>query len=182
MLTSSVEIDNLPAVNVAAYDWVFGFHSDPPVPLTHPQRRSKHRHGKPAGTYEKETASRYWPSEQSSVLRVQRPPIDYSLTEETRAWLKFKELVAQWRAERGATSSIAEMCSTPAYLSILAMGKEAIPLLLGQLRLEGDDPDHWFVALYHTAEVDPIPDQDKGDMAKMSEAWLKWAEQEHNAW
>jgi hypothetical protein len=87
-------------------------------------------------------------------------------------------LVAQWRLQRGATSSIEEMCTRPAYLSILAMGPDAIPLIVGQLKSEGNNPDHWFVALHHVSKgLNPVPNQDRGDMAKMSKAWLEWAEQ-----
>jgi hypothetical protein len=92
--------------------------------------------------------------------------------------LRFQRLAAQWRTERGATSSIDEMCTRPAYLSILAMGRDALPLLLSQLRSEGADPDHWFVALHYiTRGVNPVPDEDRGDLERMSKAWLDWAEQ-----
>lgn len=90
--------------------------------------------------------------------------------------IRFQQLVSQWRTERGATSSIEEMCTRPAYLSIMAMGPDALPLLVNQLRMEGDEPDHWFVALHYITGADPVPDQDKGYMVKMSEAWLAWAE------
>jgi hypothetical protein len=103
--------------------------------------------------------------------------------EELERSIRFQLLVTQWRIERGASSSIEEMCTQPAYLSILALGPPALPLLFQQLRSEGDDPDHWFVALHHiTKGADPVPAQDKGNMVKMSQAWLRWAEQEaHNA-
>jgi hypothetical protein len=93
--------------------------------------------------------------------------------------LRFQTLLAQWHLERGPTSSIEEMCTRPAYLSIIAMGPEALPLIIGQLRSEGNNPDHWFVALHYIAKgTDPVPDEDKGDMVKMSKAWLDWAERE----
>jgi hypothetical protein len=96
--------------------------------------------------------------------------------------LRFQQLVSQWHMERGATSSIEEMCTRPAYLSIMAMGPAAVPLLLGQLKSEGNDPDHWFVALHYiTKGIDPVPNQDKGDMIKMSKSWIEWAEREGDA-
>jgi hypothetical protein len=97
-------------------------------------------------------------------------------------WLRFRNLVAQWREERGATSSIAEMSACSAYLRIMAMGKEALPHLIAQLRLEGDEPDHWFVALHYITGVDPVPDEHKGDMPMMAKAWLDWADAEGDAW
>ncbi len=112
------------------------------------------------------------------------PPIIIRQTEhpvvvagELERSLRFQLLVSQWYVERGATSSIEEMCTRPAYLSIMAMGPEALPLLIGQLKSEGENPDHWFVALHYiTKGEDPVPYQDRGDMAKMSQAWLEWAE------
>lgn len=97
-------------------------------------------------------------------------------------WLKFRNLVAQWHEERGAASSIAEMCTTPAYLSILGMGKDALPFLLRQLQLEGSNPDHWFVALFHITGEDPVPEEDRGDLHQMAKAWLKWAQQYQDGW
>lgn len=95
---------------------------------------------------------------------------------------RFQTLRSQWHVERGASSSIEEMCTRPAYLSIIAMGPEALPLIIEQLRSEGDNPDHWFVALHHiTKRIDPVPDEDKGDMSRMSKAWLDWAEREIDA-
>jgi hypothetical protein len=96
--------------------------------------------------------------------------------------VRFQRLVSQWHDERGVTSSIEEMCTRPAYLSIMALGQGALPLILRQLRSEGDNPDHWFFALHHiTKGANPVPDEDRGDIAKMSAAWLRWAEHEGDA-
>ena len=89
--------------------------------------------------------------------------------------MRFQALAQRWKAKRGATSSIHELCTTDAYLSIMAMGRDALPLLLAQLQQEGDHPDHWLVALSHIARVDPVPAEDKGSLPKMAKAWLEWA-------
>lgn len=97
--------------------------------------------------------------------------------------VRFQALIARWHTERGATSSIEEMCTRPAYVCIMAMGPPAIPLIIGQLRSEGDNPDHWFVALnYLTEGVDPVPEEDKGDVVRMAAAWIEWADLERDAW
>jgi hypothetical protein len=99
--------------------------------------------------------------------------------ESIRRAIRFQALVSDWHQERGVTSSVGEMCSCPAYLSIVAMGPSALPLIIAKLREEGDDPDHWFVALYHITErINPIPEEDMGDMRMMAKAWLDWAESE----
>lgn len=71
-------------------------------------------------------------------------------------------------------SSIHDMVSHPAYLQIIGMGKEALPLLVDELRRE---PDHWFVALQAITGANPIPASVQGDVEKLTQAWLTWAEQ-----
>jgi len=51
------------------------------------------------------------------------------------------------------------------------MGREALPLILGALRRE---PDHWFVALRRITGEDPVPEDARGDLHRMAEAWLRW--------
>ncbi len=101
------------------------------------------------------------------------PPVD--------EWLKFTDLVSQWREERGAKSSITEAASCPAYQTIIGMGSVAVPFLITQLRNEGDEPDQWFWALRSITGVDPVPDDDRGNYLKMSKAWIEWADKQ-NAW
>src|SRR5690242_1285760 len=57
-----------------------------------------------------------------------------AISPELERSVRFQKLVSQWFNERGATSSIEEMCTRPAYLSIMAMGPDALPLILRQLR------------------------------------------------
>src|SRR5579864_1791589 len=92
--------------------------------------------------------------------------------------LKFQNLVRQWRSQRGAFSSITEMAMLPAYQKIIGMGKDAIPLIVAQLRSEGDEPDQWFWALRAIADVNPINAEDRGNPVRMAQAWLKWASEE----
>lgn len=89
-------------------------------------------------------------------------------------WAWFQRLVREWHVECGTTSSPTEMAMCPAYQRILAMGAPAIPLILRQLDLEGDDPDHWFWALNYLTGEDPVAAEDQGNMRKMSTAWLRW--------
>jgi len=89
---------------------------------------------------------------------------------------KFSALVAQWRKERGIASSTTKIVTCPSYQKIIGMGEKAVPLILRQLRAEGDDPDHWFWALEMITGEDPIPVEAYGDTTKMAEAWLLWAQ------
>jgi hypothetical protein len=91
-------------------------------------------------------------------------------------WLRFQDLRSQWLAERSATSSSMELCMVWPYLQIVAMGPKAIPLILAQLRGEGDEPDHWWIALRLLTDANPVPEEFAGQIVKMKEYWLKWGE------
>jgi hypothetical protein len=89
-------------------------------------------------------------------------------------YLKFRRLVSQWHSERAITSSVTAMVMCPSYQKIIGMGEVAIPLILGELQSDGNEPDHWFWALRVLTEVDPVNEEDRGDIIKMSDAWLQW--------
>jgi len=93
----------------------------------------------------------------------------------------FNSLLTEWHEERGIASSASEMILCPSYQRIIAMGPAAIPLILRQLRNEGDDPDHWFWALEIITGEDPIPEDAYGDTVRMAELWLTWGRRQ-NAW
>jgi hypothetical protein len=89
-------------------------------------------------------------------------------------WLKFQRLLADWKGERGAMSSITEAATCPAYQSIIGMGETAILFILAQLESEGEDPDQWFWALAALTGANPVADEDRGNYQKMAQSWLKW--------
>lgn len=95
--------------------------------------------------------------------------------------LKFNDLVQRWHDERGATSSISDMILCESYQKIIGMGQRAVPLIIDRLRIEIDDPDHWFAGLAAITCKDPVPESAYGDTVKMAEAWLAWAETDY-AW
>ena len=95
--------------------------------------------------------------------------------------LRFQGLVAAWRQERGAMSSITEAALCPAYQRIIGMGSSAVPFILAQLKSEGDEPDQWFWALKAITGADPVIDDDRGDFPRMAQAWLQWANNEGHA-
>ena len=87
--------------------------------------------------------------------------------------LRFRDLVRQWKEATAFTSSGTEMALDPAYQQIIGMGKEAIPLILEELQRE---EDHWFWALKSITGTDPVPPGDRGNLPKMTAAWLRWAQ------
>lgn len=87
----------------------------------------------------------------------------------------FLQLVEQWRAERlGATSSMAEIVACPSHLRIIGMGWRAVPLIIEQLEIEGDEPDHWCAALEAITGEDPVPKDAHGDTVRIAQAWIEW--------
>jgi hypothetical protein len=123
-----------------------------------------------------------WDYSTDPSLSESKPEPTLVIDAKTKNWIKFQRLVDQWRSERGAMSSITEMSVLPSYQTIIGMGEEAVPLILVQLKSEGDDPDQWFWALRAITAANPIKPEDQGNFRKMAQAWLKWAEDEGYAW
>jgi hypothetical protein len=69
-------------------------------------------------------------------------------------------------------SSVTDMTTLPSYREIIGMGNQVVPWLLQELERE---PGHWFNALAAITKADPVPAQDRGNVDKMTEAWLRWA-------
>jgi hypothetical protein len=98
-----------------------------------------------------------------------------------KRWMKFQELSREWRAKRGATSSITAMSTLEAYQKIIGMGESAVPLILAQLKAEGDEPDQWFWALRMITGANPVLPADQGNFRAMAQAWIAWSESEEYA-
>lgn len=92
---------------------------------------------------------------------------------------QFAQLLLDWHKERGVTSSITTMAMCPSYQKIIGMGERAIPLILRQMENEGDEPDMWFWALRVLTDDDPVPEDARGNIVRMSQAWLNWARGRH---
>jgi hypothetical protein len=84
---------------------------------------------------------------------------------------EFKELAAQWKAERRATSSTSALAMHPAYQQIIGMGESAIPFILADLQR---GIDHWFWALRAITRENPVSAESRGNMQEMANAWLEW--------
>jgi hypothetical protein len=93
--------------------------------------------------------------------------------------IRFESLREEWRKQRGAMSSVTAMSMLRPYQKIIGMGSDAIPLILTELRAEGNDPDQWFWALSIIAEANnltlpEIVPAHQGDYLVMALAWLDW--------
>jgi hypothetical protein len=86
---------------------------------------------------------------------------------------RFQQLADQWREETFFSSSITENLSHPAYLTIMAMGEKALPLILQELEERGGQ---WTTALRYIVNLEDYPDKpsDEGKPRELKEAWLAW--------
>lgn len=85
---------------------------------------------------------------------------------------RFRRCVKQWKRETRYVSSLDKIVSHPCYIMIIGMGPAALPLIFKELHAE---VDHWFYALSMITGVNPVKDEDAGDMLKMRDTWLDYA-------
>lgn len=85
----------------------------------------------------------------------------------------FDRLAATLKSETAHLSSAAMITGHQAFPEIVGMGKEAIPLILRDLR---QAPTLWFLALRSIARESPIRPEDRGNVEKMTAAWLDWGQ------
>lgn len=83
--------------------------------------------------------------------------------------LEFEDLAQEWKRDTRFLSPLAKIVMHPAYQAIIGMGKEALPLILDDLRrTEG----HWLWALRAITREDPSPEG--ADFKTAVAAWLAW--------
>ena len=83
--------------------------------------------------------------------------------------LTFEDLVREWKRDTRFVSSLAKIVMHPAYQAIIGMGKDALPLVLDDLRRT---QAHWLWALHAITQEDPAPDG--ADFETAVAAWLAW--------
>jgi hypothetical protein len=67
----------------------------------------------------------------------------------------------------------------PAFQEIVGMGTAVVPLLLREL---ANRPGHWHWALRRITGEEPVPAEDRGDVAKAAAAWLRWGKEHGHEW
>jgi hypothetical protein len=87
----------------------------------------------------------------------------------------FRKLADQWRAETAYHSFAHQYALHPAYQRIIGMGPAVVPLILEELRRAHGQ---WFWALRAITGVDPVPDEEKGDVRKSEAAWVTWGQRQ----
>ena len=88
---------------------------------------------------------------------------------------KFERLAATWEYNNALMSSAEKMILLPEYQEIIGMGQAVVPFILEELKRK---PNYWFWALKAITGEDPVNPSDRGNLQKMTNAWLKWGEGE----
>ena len=88
---------------------------------------------------------------------------------------RFSALKEKWKSETSFHSSLGEICTNDAYISIIGMGPSAIPFILKDLE---ESPRHWFYALEKIAGYDVAEGITK--YSKAREAWLSWGREKNH--
>ncbi len=91
---------------------------------------------------------------------------------------RFRRLENTWMSAVGHFSSPSVLCEHPAFQEILSLGMAVVPLMLGDLEQR---PRLWVYALPQITGVNPVPEADRGNIRKMSEAWLRWSKESGSA-
>ena len=85
--------------------------------------------------------------------------------------VEFYELAMNWKKETRFSSSVLEICTNHSYQQIIGMGEKALPFIFEELK---KGPGHWFWALKAITRIDPVDPGDRGNLNKMTRAWLLW--------
>ena len=93
-----------------------------------------------------------------------------------QAIIHFSEWVEEWRRDTAHLSSPYSITMHPNFLKIVALGPQAIPLILEDLRERDGD---WCLALEALAGESPVPEEAAGDYHQLKNAWLAWGKRRH---
>ena len=104
-------------------------------------------------------------------MTTREHPASEDVRTETDTQAKFERLAAEWKHETAHLSSLSMIAEHRAYQEIIGMGKEAIPLILRDLK---DSQAQWFWALRSIARESPVRPEDRGAVHAMTTAWLDW--------
>jgi hypothetical protein len=85
---------------------------------------------------------------------------------------RFRRLESLWEAQTAHLSSSTRIVSHPAFQEIIALGPAVVAFMLRDLERA---PGLWVWALPAITGADPVPEADGGDIAKMTDVWLRWA-------
>jgi hypothetical protein len=89
-------------------------------------------------------------------------------------------LLQRWRDETAYLSSSTRITGHPAYRELVALGLPALPFLFRDLEKTGDG--HLSKALAAITGAHPVPPEERGQVRKVAETWLRWAREYGHEW
>jgi hypothetical protein len=89
-------------------------------------------------------------------------------------------LLKRWRQEMAYQSSSTRITGHPTYQELIGLGQPALPFLFRDLEQTGDG--HLSKALAVITSAHPVPAEDRGQVRKVAEAWLRWAKENGYSW
>ena|SRR5947209_6672129 len=89
-------------------------------------------------------------------------------------------LLSVWRDETEYSSSATQITAHPAYQELIALGRAALPGLLRDLEQTGDG--QLSKALATITGAHPVAAEDRGNVRKVADAWLRWARENGYRW
>ena len=92
---------------------------------------------------------------------------------------RFRRLELIWTAETGYLSDPNEIVNHPAFQEIIRLGDAVVPFMMRDLE---ERPRLWVWALPDITGADPAPAADRGNIRKMTEAWLRWGKEHGYQW
>ena len=91
-----------------------------------------------------------------------------------------QRLLDTWRTDTAYLSSSSRVLEHPAYQELINLGSIALPALFRDLEKTRDG--HLSKALSAVTGVHPIPKEDRGQICKIAETWLRWAKENGLQW
>jgi len=89
-------------------------------------------------------------------------------------------LLGRWRQETAYLSSSTKITGHPAYQELIALGPAALPFLFRDL--EQTEDGHLSKALAAITGARPVPAEERGQVRKIADAWLRWARENGCRW
>ena len=111
----------------------------------------------------------------AAIPKPQTPGMSPPETVEER----FRRLEATWTAATGYLSDYSAIIEHPAFREIVGLGDAVVPLMLPRSRRTAAPVG---VALPEITGANPVPSGDGGNIARMSEAWLRWGRAKGYQW
>jgi hypothetical protein len=109
-------------------------------------------------------------SRQENNFIVQIPQ-ESALTEQLFTQLRFQLLAEKWKEDSKFLSFSKDKSQLPTYQAIIAMGKQALPLIFQDMQIQ---PNHWFEALKSITGENPVLTEHRGNLQSMTNDWLIW--------